>query len=56
MPGRRRPVAVRAHQAAATQPDIDEHDVVVDVELDGGHPHADEVEQSIEYGGCAHGL
>jgi hypothetical protein len=47
---------VRAHQPPAAQPDIDEHDAVVIDEFDGGDPYADEAQQSIEYGGRAHGL
>lgn len=56
VPGGGRPPAVRARQAAATQPHIDVHNLVVVDELDARHPHTDEVEQTIEYSTGAHDL
>jgi hypothetical protein len=43
-------------RAAGVVADIDEHDAVVIVELDDRDPHANQAQQSIEYGGRAHGL
>jgi hypothetical protein len=47
---------MRAFQQPPPQPDIDDHDALVVVELHAGDPGADEVEQLVEYSGQAHDL